>query len=94
MPGPIEDETGLYPPIEPYETGRLRVDDIHELHFEQCGNPRGRPALFLHGGQGGGVEHLIHGNILGEIPKNFSLFFSKHSADPVNYSSNIGILGK
>lgn len=46
----------LYPEIEPYESGRLRVDEVHEIYWEQCGNPDGKPALFVHGGPGGGVE--------------------------------------
>ncbi len=45
----------LYAPIEPYEAGRLRVSDLHEIYYEQCGNPQGKPVLFLHGGPGGGV---------------------------------------
>lgn len=45
-----------YPATEPFRTQRLRVSDLHELHIEECGNPRGKPALFLHGGPGGGVE--------------------------------------
>jgi proline iminopeptidase len=45
----------LYPPIEPYETGRLPVSDVHTLYYEQCGNPEGLPAVFLHGGPGGGI---------------------------------------
>jgi proline iminopeptidase len=45
----------FYPPIEPFETGRLKVSPIHELYFEQCGNPNGQPAVFLHGGPGGGL---------------------------------------
>ena len=32
-----------YPEIEPYDTGRLRVSDRHEIYYEQCGNPDGRP---------------------------------------------------
>ncbi|MFO7276342.1 MAG: prolyl aminopeptidase [Pseudomonadota bacterium] len=47
---------GLYPPIEPYRTGYLRVSDLHEIYFEECGNPHGKPAVFLHGGPGGGTE--------------------------------------
>jgi len=31
----------LYPPIEPYQTGFLKVDEPHELYYEQCGNPEG-----------------------------------------------------
>jgi proline iminopeptidase len=44
-----------YPEIAPYETGRLRVDAPHEIYFEQYGNPQGKPALFVHGGPGGGT---------------------------------------
>jgi proline iminopeptidase len=46
----------LYPPIEPYRTGRLAVTDGHELYFEESGNPRGKPVVFLHGGPGGGTD--------------------------------------
>ena len=46
----------LYPEIEPYEVGRLRVSPIHELYYEQSGNPHGKPVVFLHGGPGGGTE--------------------------------------
>jgi proline iminopeptidase len=34
----------------------LRVSDLHELYYEQAGNPGGKPAVFLHGGPGGGIE--------------------------------------
>jgi len=44
----------LYPPIEPFCTGRLRVSDLHEIYYERCGNPNGVPVVFLHGGPGGG----------------------------------------
>jgi proline iminopeptidase len=43
----------FYPPIEPYNTGRLKVSDIHELYYEEVGNPNGKPIVFLHGGPGG-----------------------------------------
>lgn len=46
----------LYPPIEPFDSGRLRVSPVHELYYEQCGNPTGQPAIFLHGGPGGGLH--------------------------------------
>ena len=45
---------GLYPAIEPYETGMLDVGDGHSLYWELCGNPEGKPVVFLHGGPGGG----------------------------------------
>ena len=46
----------LYPPIEPFRRGTLRVDAVHELYFEESGNPDGKPVLFVHGGPGGGTE--------------------------------------
>ncbi|HJU18436.1 MAG TPA: prolyl aminopeptidase [Stellaceae bacterium] len=45
----------LYPPIEPYRTGMLRLDPLHTMYWEQSGNPRGVPVLFLHGGPGAGA---------------------------------------
>ncbi len=57
--GPMLDRAArrtLYPPIEPYRTGRLRVDDVHELYFEESGNPQGKPVVFVHGGPGGGTD--------------------------------------
>ena len=44
----------LYPPIEPYERGALRLDALHTMYWEQSGNPDGVPVLYLHGGPGGG----------------------------------------
>jgi proline iminopeptidase len=52
---------GLYKGIEPYRTGYLRVSDVHEIYFEECGNPRGKPAVFLHGGPGGGTDPKMRG---------------------------------
>lgn len=46
----------LYPPIKPYRRARLRVSELHELYFEESGNPRGKPVVFLHGGPGGGTS--------------------------------------
>jgi len=46
----------LYPAFEPYETGHLTVSDGHRIYYEQSGNPKGKPAVFLHGGPGGGTE--------------------------------------
>jgi proline iminopeptidase len=48
------DET-QYPPIEPYKTGYIQVSAIHTLYYEQVGNPKGKPILFLHGGPGGKI---------------------------------------
>lgn len=45
----------LYPEISPYNHFMLKVSDIHTLYVEECGNPNGKPVVFLHGGPGGGV---------------------------------------
>jgi proline iminopeptidase len=45
----------IFPPIEPYRTGRLRLDPRHTMYWEESGNPRGTPVLFLHGGPGAGA---------------------------------------
>ncbi|HTY95339.1 MAG TPA: prolyl aminopeptidase [Steroidobacteraceae bacterium] len=47
---------GLYPPIKPYHSGMLRVSAVHEIYYEESGNPQGKPAVFLHGGPGGGTD--------------------------------------
>jgi len=44
----------LYPPIEPYATGILEVGSGHSVYYEECGNPNGKPVIFIHGGPGGG----------------------------------------
>lgn len=46
----------LYPAIEPFRHGFLRVSEIHEIYYEECGNPAGKPAVFLHGGPGAGSD--------------------------------------
>jgi proline iminopeptidase len=45
----------LFPPIDPFETGSMPVDDLHTLYWEQCGNRQGVPVVFLHGGPGAGA---------------------------------------
>ena len=56
-----------YPITEPYKTGRLKVSGVHELYFEEVGNPKGEPIVFLHGGPGGGI-----------IPKYRQFFDPRH----------------
>lgn len=46
----------LFPEIKPYTTHELAVDATHTLYVEECGNPDGLPALFVHGGPGAGCE--------------------------------------
>lgn len=50
---------GLYPPVAPYNSGYLQVSDIHELYFEECGNPDGKAVVFLHGGPGAGSNAAV-----------------------------------
>ena len=45
----------LFPPIEPFATGMLKLDGFHAMYWEQSGNPRGIPVVFLHGGPGAGA---------------------------------------
>jgi proline iminopeptidase len=47
----------LYPAIEPNKTGHLRVSELHEIYYEECGNPAGKPAVFVHGGPGAGCDN-------------------------------------
>lgn len=49
----------LYPPLQPRSTGRLEVGDGNRLYWEECGDPHGKPVIFLHGGPGAGCtpEH-------------------------------------
>lgn len=46
----------LFPPLEPFNQGTLKVSDLHTLYYEESGNPEGLPLLFLHGGPGGGCH--------------------------------------
>jgi proline iminopeptidase len=46
----------LYPEIEPNNSGKLAVSSTHSIYWEESGNPRGKPVVFLHGGPGGGTE--------------------------------------
>ena len=48
----------LFPDIKPYTTHRIQVDSPHELHVEECGNTKGLPVLFVHGGPGAGCEEF------------------------------------
>jgi proline iminopeptidase len=45
----------LYPSLEPHRSGFLRVSPVHEIYWEESGNPTGKPALFVHGGPGAGA---------------------------------------
>ena len=53
---PARKSGDFYPPIRPYNTGLLKVSDVHEIYYEESGNPNGKTVVFLHGGPGGGTN--------------------------------------
>jgi proline iminopeptidase len=52
----MENLRDFYPELEPFKNEFLKVSELHTIYVEQCGNPNGRPVLFLHGGPGGGIS--------------------------------------
>ena len=58
-PPPDSPRLTLYPEIVPFRSGRLKVSDLHELYYEECGSPGGKPVVMLHGGPGGGVTPIM-----------------------------------
>src|SRR5882757_1355595 len=50
--------TELYPDIEPARFGHLRLDNRHEMYWEESGNAQGAPVVFLHGGPGAGASPM------------------------------------
>jgi proline iminopeptidase len=49
----------FFPDIQPFDRGRLKVSALHEIYYEQCGNPNGKPVVVLHGGPGGGISPML-----------------------------------
>ncbi len=56
VPPSTAERRGLYPALEPYRSGYLRVSPLHDVYYEECGNPQGVAALFVHGGPGAGGD--------------------------------------
>ncbi|WP_132995516.1 prolyl aminopeptidase [Sporanaerobacter acetigenes] len=54
----MKNRFNLFPKIEPYEKGYLKVSDLHTIYYEEVGNPKGKPILFLHGGPGAGLDPM------------------------------------
>jgi proline iminopeptidase len=46
----------LYAPRQPFNSGMLPVSELHQIYFEESGNPKGKPVVFVHGGPGGGTD--------------------------------------
>ena len=55
LPSEKNPRTKLYPPLEPYKTADLEVDEVHTIHYELSGNAQGKPVFVVHGGPGGGI---------------------------------------
>jgi proline iminopeptidase len=51
-----KDEINLWPEIEPFQSEYLKVSNIHEIYYELCGNPEGKPVFVIHGGPGAGCS--------------------------------------
>ena len=52
----MTERLAFFPEIQPYSRGRLPVSRLHEIYYEECGNPAGKPVMVLHGGPGGGIS--------------------------------------
>ncbi|MBD2795091.1 prolyl aminopeptidase [Xenorhabdus sp. 18] len=53
----MTEQRKLYPAYDAYQTGYLETGDGHQIYWELCGNPAGKPAVFIHGGPGGGIAN-------------------------------------
>ncbi|GBG15298.1 proline iminopeptidase [Novimethylophilus kurashikiensis] len=54
MPNPSE--SIVFPALEPHNTAWLHVSALHQICYEECGNPVGLPIIVLHGGPGSGCS--------------------------------------
>lgn len=54
----MDNKYSLFPEIEPYEKGYIKVSNLHKIYYEEVGNPNGKPILFLHGGPGAGLDPM------------------------------------
>jgi len=50
------EDVNLWPEIEPFQSGYFKVSNIHEIYYELCGNPKGKPVFVIHGGPGAGCS--------------------------------------
>src|SRR5438045_3543218 len=64
--------------LSPYRKGYLKVSDLHEIYYEVCGNPNGKPVLFLHGGPGNGFDN--HDKRFFDFEKLNVIFFDQRGA--------------
>ena len=86
----LEPKAELYPHIEPYDAGLLGVSDGHQLYWEICGNPSGKPALVLHGGPGSGCSTGMRRYFNPEVYR-IVLFDQRSSGRSTPHASEPGI---
>jgi proline iminopeptidase len=75
----------LYPEIKKVKSYRLQVSPIHNLYVEECGNPRGTPVLFLHGGPGAGISEN-HRRFFNPVKYRIILFDQRGSGKSKPYA--------
>ncbi len=76
----------MYPEIQPYSQGFLNTEDGHQVYWELCGNPDGKPAIFLHGGPGGGCSPA-HRRLFNPQRYNILLFDQRGCGRSVPHAS-------
>jgi proline iminopeptidase len=52
----VANRRGLFPENEPFASGWLQTGSPHEIYYEECGRPDGKPCVILHGGPGGAIN--------------------------------------
>ncbi|MDQ2589242.1 prolyl aminopeptidase [Saccharothrix yanglingensis] len=82
---------GMYPEIEPYDQGVLDVGDGQRVYWEACGNPHGKPAVFLHGGPGGGCAP-VHRRVFDPAAYRIVLFDQRGCGRSTPHASGAGDL--
>lgn len=81
--------TGLFPEIEPFDAGLLDVGDGNRVYWEICGNPRGKPALVVHGGPGSGCTPT-HRRFFDPSVYRIVLFDQRGSGRSTPHAGDIG----
>ncbi|MBY8847523.1 prolyl aminopeptidase [Saccharothrix longispora] len=81
----------MYPEIEPYDQGVLDVGDGQRVYWEACGNPHGKPAVFLHGGPGGGCAP-VHRRVFDPAAYRIVLFDQRGCGRSTPHASEAGDL--
>ena len=82
--------SGLYPHIDPYDSGHFDVGDGHRMYWETCGNPEGKPAVVLHGGPGSGCTPW-HRRLFDPSKHRVVLFDQRNCGRSTPHASEAGV---